>query len=218
MTNYTTILWDLDGTIIDSAPGVFESFHYTFKTLGLPDVDDETLRTFMGPPLSDTFSKTLGFDAALTEKCLFTYRDYYLNQGGALNCTLYPGVLEVIAKSQAAGVTNSLATSKGESGTILVGEHYDFLKHFDVLGTASNDRSRSVKADVISYAYEELKKIDADLSKVILIGDRIHDVEGARAHGIEVCLVKWGFGDEVEWTEADYLVDNPKQLETLLGL
>jgi phosphoglycolate phosphatase len=63
-----------------------------------------------------------------------------------------------------------------------------------------------------------LKKIDADLSKVILIGDRIHDVEGARAHGIEVCLVKWGFGDEEEWAQAGYLVDNPKQLETLLGL
>jgi phosphoglycolate phosphatase len=172
----------------------------------------------MGPPLSDTFSKTLGFDAALTEKCLFTYRDYYLNQGGALNCTVYPGVLEVIAKSQAAGVTNSLATSKGESGTILVGEHYDFLKYFDVLGTASNDRSRSAKADVISYAYEGLKKINADLTKVILIGDRIHDVEGARHHGIEVCLVKWGFGDEAEWAEADYLVSNTQELEELLGL
>ena len=218
MTNYTTILWDLDGTIIDSEPGVFESFHHTFKTLGLPDIDDETLRTFLGPPLADTFSETLGFDADLTQNCLFTYRDYYLNQGGALNCTLYPGVLEVIAKSQAAGITNSLATSKGESGTLLVCEHFDFLKYFDIVGTASNDRSRSVKADVITYAFEELKKIAADLSKVILIGDRIHDVEGAREHGIEVCLVKWGFGDEDEWAEADYLVSNAKELEEVLGL
>jgi phosphoglycolate phosphatase len=92
------------------------------------------------------------------------------------------------------------------------------LKYFDVLGTATNDEKRNTKADVITYAMGELQKINADLSKVILIGDRIHDIEGARAHGIEVCLVKWGFGDEEEWAEADYLVSNAKELEEVLGL
>lgn len=218
MTNYTTVLWDLDGTIIDSAPGVFESFHKTFEILGLPDVDDEQLRSFMGPPLSVTFSEKLGFSPELTEQCLTTYRDHYLNKGGALNCTVYPGILETLRLAQASGMTNSLATSKGESGTRLVGEHFDFLKYFEVLGTATNDRSRSAKADVMTYAFEELRKINADLSRVILIGDRIHDIEGAREHGVEVCLVKWGFGNEAEWAEADYLVEDQTQLRSLLGL
>lgn len=218
MTNYTTVLWDLDGTIIDSAPGVFESFHQTFKILGLPDVDDEQLRSFMGPPLSVTFSEKLGFNPELTELCLTTYRDYYLNKGGALNCTVYPGILETLRLAHASGMNNSLATSKGESGTRLVGEHFDFLKYFDVLGTATNDRTRSAKADVMTYAFEELRKINANLSRVILIGDRIHDIEGAREHGVEVCLVKWGFGNEAEWAEADYLVEDQTQLRSLLGL
>lgn len=218
MTNYTTVLWDLDGTIINSAPGVFESFNYTFKTLGMPELTPEQMKPFMGPPLRTTFGKIMGMNHDETEAALAVYRDFYLKQGGALNCHLYPGVIETIQKSKAAGITNSLATSKAARGTKIVGEHFDFLKYFDVLGTASNDETRNTKADVITYAFEELQKIGADLSKVILIGDRIHDVEGARAHGIEVCAVKWGFGDEDEWAEADYLVSNTEELQNLLGL
>lgn len=218
MTNYTTVLWDLDGTIINSAPGVFASFNHTFKTLGMPELTPEQMKPFMGPPLRTTFGKILGMTHDETEEALAIYRDFYLKQGGALNCLLYPGVIETIQKSKAAGVTNSLATSKAERGTKIVGEHFDFLKYFDVLGTASNDETRNTKADVITYAMGELQKIGADLSKVILIGDRIHDVEGAREHGIKVCLVKWGFGDEEEWAEAEYLVSNTEELEELLGL
>lgn len=218
MTKYTTILWDLDGTIINSAPGVYASFNHTFKTVGMPQLTPAQMQPFMGPPLRVTFQEILGLTHEQTEECLAIYRDYYLKQGGALNCELYPGIIETIQKSKAAGITNSLATSKAERGTKLVGEHFDFLKYFDVLGTAANDESRNSKADVITYAFEELKKIGADLSRVILVGDRIHDVEGARSHGIEVCLVKWGFGNEAEWKQANHLVETVPQLEQFLGL
>lgn len=218
MTNYTTILWDLDGTIINSSPGVFESFNHTFRTLGMPELTPAQMKPFMGPPLRVTFGQLLGLSHEQTEQALAVYRDFYLKQGGALNCHLYPGVIETIQKSKAAGLTNSLATSKAERGTKLVGEHFDFLQYFDVLGTAANDETRNTKADVITYAIGELQKINADLTKVILIGDRIHDVEGAREHGLEVCLVRWGFGDEEEWAEADHLVSNTEELQTLLGL
>lgn len=218
MTNYTTVLWDLDGTIIDSSPGVFDSFRKTFIKLSLPVLSDEEMLPFMGPPLTTTFKEFLGFRDDLAVECLSVYRDFYLNHGGALNATVYPGVFQAIAASKAAGRFNSLATSKAEVGTKLVGEHFDFLKYFDVLGTASNDEKRNTKAKVITYALDELQKINADLSRVILIGDRIHDIEGAREHGIEVCLVKWGFGNEDEWAEADHLVNNAKELQKLLGL
>jgi phosphoglycolate phosphatase len=218
MTKYTTILWDLDGTIINSSPGVFESFNHTFRTVGMPELTPAEMKPFMGPPLRVTFQEILGLTHEQTEECLAIYRDFYLKQGGALNCELYPGVIETIQKSKAAGITNSLATSKAERGTKLVGEHFDFLKYFDVLGTAANDETRNTKADVITYAFEELRKINADLSKVILVGDRIHDVEGAREHGIEVCLVKWGFGNEEEWADADFLVSNTEELQQLLGI
>lgn len=218
MTNYTTVLWDLDGTIINSSPGVFESFNHTFRTVGMPELTPAEMKLFMGPPLRTTFGQLLGLTHEETEECLAVYRDFYLKQGGALNCELYPGVIETIQKSQAAGMTNSLATSKAERGTKLVGEHFDFLKYFDVLGTAANDESRNSKTDVITFAFEELQKIGADLSKVILIGDRIHDVEGARHHNLEVCLVKWGFGNQQEWELADHVVEDPSQLQKVLGL
>ena len=218
MTKFTTILWDLDGTIIDSSPGVFESFHHTFRTLGLPDLTDEQMRPFMGPPLSNTFGDVLGFEPELVQECLRTYRDFYLNQGGALNATVFPGVIDTLTKIKEAGITQSLATSKALVGTTLVGEHFDFLKYFDVLGTAANDLSRNSKSQVLEYALGELKKIGADLSKPLLIGDRIHDIEGAREHGIEVCLVRWGFGTEEEFAQADYVVNTAEELQELLGL
>lgn len=218
MTKYTTILWDLDGTIIDSSPGVFASFNHTFRTVGMPELTPEEMQPFMGPPLRKTFGEILGLNHEEVEECLAIYRDFYLKQGGALNCTLYPGVLETIQMSKAAGITNSLATSKAERGTKIVGDHFDFLKYFDVLGTASNDEKRNSKTDVISFAFEELQKIDADLSRVILVGDRIHDIEGARHHNLEVVLVKWGFGNEQEWALADYVVKDATELQKLLAL
>jgi phosphoglycolate phosphatase len=218
MTNYTTVLWDLDGTIIDSSPGVYESFNQTFRRFGMAELTPAQMQPFMGPPLRTTFREILGMSHDECEEALAVYRDFYLKQGGALNCHLYPGVIETIQKLQSAGVTLSLATSKAERGTKIVGEHFDFLKYFSVLGTASNDEKRNTKADVLTYAFDELKKHGADLSRVILIGDRIHDIEGAREHGIEVCLVKWGFGNEEEWAQADYLVENTEELEAVLGL
>lgn len=212
---YTTVLWDLDGTILNSAAGVYNSFRKTFETLGLPAIPDEQLRTFLGPPLHITFGYTLGFDAELTEKCLDTYRDIYLG-GQATNAEIFPGVLELIADCKAAGLTNAMATSKGYSGVLLAGEHFGFLPLFDVLGTASADVNRFSKTDVLSYALGELREIGADLSRVVLIGDRIHDVEGARDHGIEVGLVKWGFGTEEEWAQADFEVENVESLRQVL--
>ncbi|MEY4397679.1 MAG: hypothetical protein RLZ53_255 [Actinomycetota bacterium] len=216
MSKFTTILWDLDGTIIDSSPGVFESFNRTFKTLSLPQLTDEQMRPFMGPPLSYTFGQVLGFEQELVQECLKIYRDFYLNQGGALNATVFPGVIDTLEKIQAAGIPQSLATSKALVGTTLVGEHFDFLKYFDVLGTASNDLTRNSKSQVLDYALGELQKLGADLSKPLLIGDRIHDIEGAREHGIEVCLVKWGFGTEEEFAQADFVVENADELQALV--
>jgi phosphoglycolate phosphatase len=218
MTKYTTILWDLDGTIINSSPGVYASFNHTFKTVGMPELTPAEMQPFMGPPLRITFQEILGLSHEQTEECLAIYRDYYLKQGGALNCELYPGIIETIQKSKAAGITNSLATSKALRGTTLVGEHFDFLKYFDVLGTAANDETRNSKTDVITYAFQELEKIGADLSRVILVGDRIHDIEGARHHNLEVVLVKWGFGNEQEWALADYVIEDASELQELLGL
>ena len=215
---FTTVLWDLDGTIIDSRAGIFNSFNHTFAAMGLPLLERAELNQYIGPPLLDTFVSICGGDLAKAERARDIYRERYLQGGGALEAEVFPGVLEVIAASKAAGKFNSLATSKGLSGVKIVGDHFDFLHLFDVLGTASNDGTRSAKADVITYALAELELLDADLTRVVLVGDRIHDIEGAREHGIEVILVKWGSGDESEWAQADAIAETPAELAALLGL
>lgn len=215
---FTTILWDLDGTIIDSRAGIFNSFNHTFAAMGLPLMLREDLNPYIGPPLLDTFLQICGGDLAEAERAKTIYRERYIQGGGAIEADVFEGILDVIASSKVQGKFNSLATSKGLSGVKLVGDHFDFLHLFDVLGTATNDGTRSTKADVITYALAELELLDADLSRVVLVGDRIHDIEGAREHGIEVILVKWGSGDESEWAQADGIAETPAELAALLGL
>lgn len=215
--NYTTVLWDLDGTILNSGPGVYDSFRKTFDAIGYPQPTDAVLRTFIGPPLRDSFKEILGFTPEETQRALEVYRDFYLD-GGALNANLYDGVVEVIAAAKAAGIKNSLATSKAITGVTVVGEHYDFLRHFDFLGTADVTANRLNKSDVITYALAGLKELGADLSRVVLIGDRIHDIEGARHHGIEVALVTWGYGSPDEWALADHQISSAAELASFLGV
>ena len=215
---YTTVLWDLDGTIIDSRAGIFTSFNHTLEAIGRPLLKREELNPFIGPPLLDSFIQLCDGDLAEAERAKAIYRERYLQGGGALEADLFEGILDVVAASKASGRANSLATSKGYSGVKIVGEHFDFLHLFDILGTASNDATRTTKTDVISYALAELELIDADLTRVVLVGDRIHDVEGAREHGIEVILVKWGSGTAEEWAEADAVAETPADLAQLLGL
>ncbi len=217
MPNFTTVLWDLDGTIVDSSPGIYDSFRATFAELQIDCPSDQQLRSFMGPPLPITFREHLGFSEELTERAVQVYRKHYL-PAGALNASLFPGVVELIQASKDAHLAVALATSKGESGTRIVGEKFDFLRHFHFLGTASADDKRNTKADVIAYALEGLRNQGLNTSNVLLVGDRIHDVEGAREHGIEVALVKWGFGTPDEWQQADFVVQDAAALAEVIGI
>ena len=212
---YTCVLWDLDGTILDSGAGVFDSFRKTFAALGIPQPTEATLRTFVGPPLRTSFQNLMGLSPETTDEALELYRHFY-HSGGALNAHLYPGVVEVIRQTHEAGVATSMATSKAITGTKLVAKHFGFIQHFDFLGTADPLENRHSKEDVVAYAMDGLRKLGANLDRVLLVGDRIHDIEGARAHGIDVALVEWGYGSEAEWAQADYRVATPQQLHRLI--
>jgi len=212
---YTTILWDLDGTIVDSGPGVFASFKHTIAAMKLPALTDAQLRPLVGPPLRDSFTQILGMTPDQVEEAIAIYRDFY-HADGVLNAALYPGVIDVIRNVREAGKTNSLATSKALAGATIVGEHFGFLELMDFLGTADFAANRSQKTEVVEYALAGLAKQGADLSRVLLVGDRIHDINGARNTGIDVALVKWGFGSPDEWALADHVVDSAEDLARLV--
>lgn len=214
---YTAVLFDLDGTIVDSAPGIFHCFEHTFRMMHRESPSREAMRPFLGPPLEETFRDSMGMSGDDLERAVAIYRAEYA-AGGAITAELYPGVMAVVRAVRAAGIPVALATSKVESGVRMVLRHFGLDDDFDVLGTATDDATRSGKADVVQYALKSLDDAGADISRVVLVGDRIHDVEGAAAHGIDCILVEWGYGNPAEWDRAGHRASSPTQLRALLGV
>jgi phosphoglycolate phosphatase len=214
---YTAVLFDLDGTIVDSAPGITSSLAKTLAELGEPIQTPSELLRWVGPPILDSFRDLGGFDAEESRRALEVYRRYYLSEG-VFDATVYPGVPEILRAISEARIPLSLATSKPETPATLVLEHYGLAHYFDELTGASDDEVRSKKADVVAEALRRLAADGADLARPVMVGDRIHDVEGADEHAVPTIFVTWGYGSPAEAAGAVAVVDHPAQLLPLLGL
>lgn len=214
---YTAVLFDLDGTIADSAPGITATLAYTFETLGLPVPTPAELLEWVGPPILDSFRDLAGFDPEQSQRALAVYRERYLSTG-VFDASIYPGVPEVLKAIHDAHLPLSLATSKPETPATLVLEHFELAQYFDEITGASDDEVRSAKADVVAEALRRLRAEGFDLSRPVLIGDRIHDVEGAAEHDVPTIFVGWGYGAPEEQAGAVAVVDSPAELLPLLGL
>jgi phosphoglycolate phosphatase len=212
---FTSILFDLDGTIVDSAPGITSTLAYTFEELGRPVPGPAELLAYVGPPILDSFRERAGMSMGEAAASLAIYRPRYL-EVGALDSTVFPGVADVLKAVHAAGIPLSLATSKPETPAKLILSHYGLLGEFDVITGASDDEVRSSKADVVAEALVRLAAIGADLSRPVLVGDRKHDVEGAAANGIPTVFVDWGYGGAEEQAGAIAVIPTPADLQKLL--
>lgn len=212
---FTCILFDLDGTIMDSAPGITATLAYTFKTMGLPIPSPAELVAYVGPPILDSFRDRAGFTTEQAQQALDIYRPQYL-KSGVFDATVYPGVGEVLRHIHESGVPLSLATSKPEEPAKLILEHYDLLKYFDVITGASEDEVRSAKADVVAEALKRLTAFGADLSRPVMVGDRSHDVHGAAEHNVPTIFVRWGYGSPAEEVGTIGVADDAAKLDALL--
>lgn len=214
---YTAVLFDLDGTIVDSAPGITATLAATFERMGLPVPTPAELLVYVGPPILDSFKNLAGFDDETSERALAIYRELYITQG-VFDATVYPGLERVLAAIHASGMLMSLATSKPEKPAKTVLDHYGLTQYFDELTGASEDEVRSKKADVVAEALRRLREDGADLSRPIMIGDRIHDIEGAAANGVPTIYVTWGYGAPAETAGSVAIASDADELLTLLGL
>lgn len=215
MTNaYTTVLVDLDGTILDSAPGITRTLAVALEQLGLPVPPPARLLEFVGPPILDGLRDIVGVEGRDARRVLDRYRAHY-RSSGALDATPYPGIREALEQLGRLAPL-AVATSKPESTAIRILEHFDLASCFAVIAGASDDESRSEKADVITRALALLAERGVDIGRPVMIGDRVHDVAGAAAHGIPTVVAGWGYGAPEEAVGAIAVASAPADLPDLV--
>ena len=217
MKHYDYVLFDLDGTITDSYRGITNGVIYALKTLGAPTIPKSELGKFIGPPLRYSFSVFCGFDEEKTEEAVRLYREYYHDKG-IFDSDVYPGIPELFAAIKKAGRKIILATSKPEEFSVKILEHFDLAKYFDFFAGATMDGTRDSKESVIAYALE-IAQI-TDRTKAVMIGDRHHDINGAKAFGLDSIGVLYGFGSREEHEEcgATYIAADTKKIADILGV
>jgi len=212
---YHTILFDLDGTIIDPVVGITTSVAYALERFGIPVSDLRELHPFIGPPLEDSFQEYYGFDSESAAQAVLYYRERFRSIGIFEN-TLYDGIKDLLADLTNAGKRLVIATSKPEefAKTILAHHRIDPF-FFEVVGSTF-DGKRTKKADVIEEVFARCKITDKQ--GVVMVGDRKHDVIGAKTAGIPSVGVLYGYGsrEEHETAGATHIVGNVAALRALL--
>lgn len=208
---YKYILFDLDGTLTDPGIGITNSVMYALEKFGIEVKERASLYKFIGPPLLDSFQNFYGFTKEESELALKYYREYFRPKGIYEN-HVYDGVEDLLRELKASGKKMIVATSKPEEFAVEILKHFNLYQYFDFVGGASMDEKRVKKSDVIAYALE--KGDVTDLDAVVMIGDREHDVYGAKQIGVDSIGVLYGYGDyeELKQAGADYIVERPSEI------
>lgn len=206
-----TILFDLDGTLTDSGEGIINCATLALRHFGLPIPSYADMRTFVGPPLRDSFIR-FGVPADQADEAIRVYRSRYIPTGMFEN-TPYPGIRELLEALRAEGYTLYVATSKPEEMSVTILKKFDLAKYFHRICGASIDSSRSTKDAVIAYLLES----SGAKEDMVMVGDTKYDILGAKAHGIPAIGVGWGYGKVEEMEEAG-AVGIAETMEQLLGL
>ena len=202
---YTTILFDLDGTLTDPYLGITNSIMYALEKLGREIPPREQLLSFIGPPLYDEFRRKFGMDDAEAREAVRLYREYYPVKGLYENAVI-DGAEQLLAVLKLRGKRVCLATSKPEPYAREILRYFGLLHYFDFVGAAQLDGSISTKTEVLRHV---LSSTGAQPEECLLVGDRMHDIEGAHAVGMKCAGFLAGYGSREELTEygADYLAE-----------
>ncbi|HIW50966.1 MAG TPA: HAD family hydrolase [Candidatus Blautia intestinavium] len=200
---YKAILFDLDGTLTESGEGITKSVQYALDKIGKPEENLENLKVFVGPPLLEQFMKYAKIDEETARRAVAYYRERYADVGIYEN-QVYPGVENMLKTLKNRGYRMAVASSKPEYFVTKVLEYFHLTGYFDEIVGSEMNGARTSKAEVIG---ETLKRMNlsANRREVVMVGDREHDVLGARACGLDCVAVSYGYGTEEELREAGAL-------------
>ena len=212
-------MFDLDGTLTDPKEGITKSVRHALNHYGIQVDDLDTLTPFIGPPLTDSYKKYYGFSDEQAWEGVLVYREYFSERGWHENKE-YPGIKEMLDALKAAGRVLLVATSKPEEFARKILEHFGMAGYFDFIGGADMDETRVRKADVIRYVLEQygLDRTPETLARCVMVGDREHDVLGARECGMDCVGVLYGYGDrqEMDGCRPAWTADTVDDLKDLL--
>lgn len=208
------VLFDLDGTLIDSAAGIFASLEHAFAEIGVALPPREVLHTWIGPPFHQTFPSVLGEDAARIDLAIEKYREHYSQTGWARH-DVYPGIAASVAALAACGCELGVVTTKPRAQARQIIDHLPFGAHFTRIYGPDIKTAHSAKAEMIAQALQDFA-VAAD--HAAMIGDRHFDIEGACANRVRGIGVSWGFGsvDELRSAGAHAIANAPHELLPLL--
>ncbi|MFM1586528.1 HAD family hydrolase [Streptococcus mutans] len=209
---YQTILFDLDGTLTNPALGITNSLAYALEKFNIEVTDKKELYRFIGPPLQVSFENFYHFSKEDSLKAVDFYRDYFRHKGLYEN-EVYQGIPDLLERLKAQGKKLLVATSKPEEFARQILKHFELFDYFDLVAGASMDGSRRLKGDVIAHALTSAQI--ADPSSAIMIGDRKHDIIGAKKNGLDAIGVLYGFGnrEELKKAGATYIATNVEELQ-----
>lgn len=215
MKNYQYILFDLDGTLTNSKLGITTCVAYALESFGIHTENPEELRKFIGPPLKESFVKYYNMTDGEGDRAVEKYRERFATVGLYEN-EVYAGIPELLQKLKAQGKTLLVATSKPTVYSDKILEHFGLKEYFSYIAGSELDGTRVNKAEVIQYALEQMKITESE--KIVMIGDKEHDMIGAGICGVDSIGVLYGFGEreELENHGATYIAETVSDLEKIL--
>lgn len=205
---YRTLLFDLDGTLTDPGLGITNSVMYSLRKFNIVENDRTSLYRFIGPPLRDSFENYYGFSHEQSELAVGYYREYFREKGIFEN-VVYDGIPELLERLKANGRNLIVATSKPEEFAVIILKHFKLYDYFDFVAGAEMSAARNKKSEVIQYALQSCGI--SDLSSAVMIGDREHDIIGAKESGLDSIGVLYGYGsyEELDAAGASYIAEEP---------
>ncbi|QMS86781.1 HAD family hydrolase [Nostoc edaphicum CCNP1411] len=212
----SAVLFDLDGTLTDPKPGITGCIQYALSELGYKPPNADELHWCIGPPLKDSFSQLLNtLNGTLIEQAILLYRHRFATIGLFEN-SLYPQIPEILKAIRFAGYKTFVATSKPYIYATQIIEYFDLALLFDSIYGSELDGTRSIKGDLIHHI---LVTENLSSSSVVMVGDRSHDIIGAKRHDIASIGVTYGYGTEEELKAhgADFIAHSPSDILRLLG-
>lgn len=196
------VIFDLDGTLIDSSEGITKCAQYALRHFGIEEPDPDRLRVFIGPPLYQSFMMHYGFSLEQAREAVVIYRERY-HKTGIYECSLYPGVRECLVQLQEAGYRIGMASSKPEPSCRTILKYFAIDGFFDEIVGSTMDGRIETKPDVLNELFHRLP--DVPKEEMILVGDTIYDIDGANAAGIAGIAVSFGFGNMEQMLKAGAL-------------